>query len=44
MGWGYDPLSDDAKKFQGGIRADHFCVTSKLGGGGLAAVTGSNCF
>lgn len=36
MGWGYDPLSDAAKVYQGGIRADHFCVTLKEGAGGIS--------
>jgi len=28
MGWGYNPFSTEAKVFQGGVRADPFCLTT----------------
>jgi len=36
MGWGYDALSDAAKVYHGGIRADHHCILKKVGAGGLS--------
>lgn len=45
MGWGYNPFSDEAKIYQGGLRADSFCLTTDIGGYTKAHTNnGGNCY